>query len=67
MRMSYIVCRERRPMFGLCEADEKDVLLATKVLKMHKRNEKMTKNILFLVIQIRFDGWGLEGKLKIKV
>ena len=31
-------------MVGLWEAGEKGVLLVTKKLKMHKKNEKMTKS-----------------------
>ena len=37
--------------------------IPSKVEGMHKKNKKMTKNDqkeLFLVIQIRFDGWGLK-------
>gem|GEM_PF-5463604 len=33
---------------------EKCVLLVTKRLKMHKRDKKMTKNELFLVIPAKF-------------
>jgi hypothetical protein len=38
--MSYIVCRERRPMVGLCEAGEKGVLLDKKRQKMNKNAQK---------------------------
>jgi uncharacterized protein with PIN domain len=38
-------------MVGLWEAGEKDVLLVTKQHKMHKRNQKMTKKVLFLTAE----------------